>query len=82
MQPFAQYVRGSGREFDHSRPPGAEVKNEWSFTSTAHTCLQDVDGANFIFLFSHSRKMMRHLPKMYYLRFPANTVQLIVCKLF
>ena len=73
---------GSGREFDHSGPSGAEVKNEWSFTSTTPTCLQDVDGANFTFLFSHSKKMMRHLPILYYLRLPAIPVQLIVCKLF
>jgi hypothetical protein len=72
----------SGREFDHSPPFRAEVKNEWSFTCTAHTCLQDVDGVNFTFLFSNSRKMMRHFPKLYYLLFPVNPVQLIVCNVF
>jgi hypothetical protein len=30
---FASGVRRTGREFDHSPPSGAEVKNEWSYTS-------------------------------------------------
>jgi len=28
-----------GREFDHSSPPSAEVKNEYSHTSTPPLCL-------------------------------------------
>jgi hypothetical protein len=27
-------VKWAGREADHSLPPSAEVKNEWSYTST------------------------------------------------
>ena len=50
---------GSGREFDHSCRSAAEVRNEWSFTCTAHTYLEDVDRTNFAFFFSHSGKIMR-----------------------
>jgi hypothetical protein len=31
------------------RSPIAEVKNEWSYTSTPLKCLQDVDGDEFTF---------------------------------
>jgi hypothetical protein len=30
---LASGVRQTGREFNHSPPSGAEVKNEWSYTS-------------------------------------------------
>ena len=32
-----------GREFDHSRPCRAEVKNEWSYACTPPICLRGVD---------------------------------------
>ena len=32
-------VKQPGRESDHSAPSSAEVKNEWSYTSTPLTCL-------------------------------------------
>jgi hypothetical protein len=36
-------VKRPGRDVDHSPPSNAEVKNEWSSTSTAPTCLHGVD---------------------------------------
>jgi hypothetical protein len=35
-------VRRPGREADHSHPSSAEVKNVWSYTSTAQIRLQGV----------------------------------------
>jgi hypothetical protein len=37
------------REVDHSTPSGAEVKKEWSYTSTPPIHLHGVDRENFIF---------------------------------
>jgi len=37
-------------EANHSPPSSAEVKNEWSYTSTPPTCLHDVDRNNFTLL--------------------------------
>jgi hypothetical protein len=39
-------------EVDHSPPPNAEVKNEWSYTSTPPTCLHAMHRVNFAFTFS------------------------------
>jgi hypothetical protein len=39
------------RDVDHSIPPSAEVKNEWSYTPTPATCLQSVDKDKFTFTF-------------------------------
>jgi hypothetical protein len=36
-----------GREVNHSPPPSAEVKNEWSCTSTLHIYLHGVDKHKF-----------------------------------
>jgi hypothetical protein len=49
-QPTIQWVPGilslgvkrPGREADHSPPSSAEIKNEWSYTSTPPTCLHGV----------------------------------------
>jgi hypothetical protein len=38
-----------GREVDHSFSSSAEVKNEWSYTSTPSMCFHCVDGGNFAF---------------------------------
>ena len=38
-------------EVDHSVPPSAEVKNEWSYTPTPAICLQGVDRNKFTFTF-------------------------------
>jgi hypothetical protein len=35
-------VKRPGREADHSSPSSAEVKNAWSYTSTAPICLHGV----------------------------------------
>ena len=56
-QPPIQWVSGSftpggkrlGRKADHSSPSYAEVKNEWSYTSTPTICFQDVARDNFTF---------------------------------
>jgi len=35
-----------GREIDRSHPPSAEVKNEWSCTSSPPVCLRGMDREN------------------------------------
>jgi len=35
-----------GRKADHSQPPNAEVKNEWSYTSTFQICIYGVQRDN------------------------------------
>lgn len=42
-------VKQPGHEGDHSPPFGAEVKNEYSYTSTLAICLHGVDRDNFTF---------------------------------
>jgi len=44
-------IKRPGREIDHSPPSSAEVKNEWSFTSSLPTYPHSVGRDNF-FLFS------------------------------
>jgi hypothetical protein len=39
-------VKRLGREVDHSPPPGDELKNELSYTSTSPTCLHGVQRDN------------------------------------
>ena len=41
-------VMRSGRDFYHSPPYNAEVKNEWSFTFVPSVCIHDVDSVNLI----------------------------------
>ena len=36
-------VKRPGRDVDHSPPASAEVKHDWSYTSTPCICLRDVD---------------------------------------
>ena len=43
---LSQGVKGLGNEVNHSYSSNAEVKNEWSYTSTPHLCLHGVDGDN------------------------------------
>ena len=38
-----------GRGVNHSPPPSAQVKNEWSYTSTHPVCLQSMDSGNITF---------------------------------
>ena len=42
-------LKRPGRYVNHSRPSSAEVENEWSYTSTPHTCLQ-VGGQRQLYL--------------------------------
>jgi hypothetical protein len=42
MASFPGGVKRPGREADHSPPSDAEVKNAWSYTSTAPICLNGV----------------------------------------
>jgi hypothetical protein len=42
-------VMRSGRDFYHSPPYNAEVKNEWSFTFVPSVCIHDVDSVNCTF---------------------------------
>jgi len=48
---FFPGVKASGREVDRSPPSSAEVRNEWSFTSTPHTCIHGVEMKIFALLF-------------------------------
>jgi len=43
-------LRRRGRAAYHSPPSGAEVKNEWSYTSTLLICLYVVDRDKFTLL--------------------------------
>jgi hypothetical protein len=47
---FAEGQSAQGVKFNRSRPSGAEVKNEWSYTYTAPICLQDVCGGKLYLL--------------------------------
>jgi hypothetical protein len=56
-QPSTQWVlvffpgsKAAGCEFDHSPLPNAEVKTEWSYTSTPPVCLHHTDRDNVTFL--------------------------------
>jgi hypothetical protein len=42
-------VRRSQRDVEHSHRSDAQVKNEWSYTSSPPICLRDVDTDDFIF---------------------------------
>jgi hypothetical protein len=42
-----QGVNRAEREVNHSPSSIAEIKNEWSYTSTAPICFHDVDRGNF-----------------------------------
>jgi hypothetical protein len=44
---FFPAVKRPGNVFDHSPPSSAEVKNEWSYTSTSPPCLHSVDKDKF-----------------------------------
>jgi hypothetical protein len=46
--------KAAGREVNHSLPSGAEVKIEWSYTSTPSICLQVVEKDNIAFTFPFS----------------------------
>jgi hypothetical protein len=39
---FSLVANRTGHEGDHSLPPSAEVKNEWSYTLASPICLYDV----------------------------------------
>ena len=41
------WAKRPGREIDHSHPSSAEVKNEWSCTSSPPVCLRGMDRDNF-----------------------------------
>jgi hypothetical protein len=43
--------KATGREVDHSPSSGAEVKNEWNYTSVPSICLYGVDRDTFTFNF-------------------------------
>jgi len=44
-------VKRPRREVNHSPPPPAEIKNEWSYTCTPSIRLNDLDRDNFTFHF-------------------------------
>jgi hypothetical protein len=48
-------VNRQGREVHHSPPSTAEVKNEWSYTSTPPVYLHGLDTASITFYFSSTR---------------------------
>jgi hypothetical protein len=43
-------IKRPGLDVDRSPPSNAEVKNEWSYTSTPPICLYDVDGVTFVII--------------------------------
>jgi hypothetical protein len=43
-------LTGTGREFNNSPPSCTEVKNQWSYTSAPHICLDVVDKEDFTFI--------------------------------
>jgi len=47
-------VKWQGHEANHSPPSGAEVKNEWSYTSTPSISLYRVVRDNFTFIHTNS----------------------------
>lgn len=42
-------IKQSGREFDHSSRPSADVKSEWGYTTNPTACLLGIDRDNFYF---------------------------------
>jgi hypothetical protein len=42
-------IKPPEREFDYSPPSGADIRNEWSYTSSYPLCPQGVDRENFFF---------------------------------
>jgi hypothetical protein len=47
--PASSSIKRPERGFDHPLPSSAEVKNECSYTSTPHICIQGVYTATFTF---------------------------------
>jgi len=47
------WVMRSGHEADYSPPPSAEVKDEWSYTSTSPLSFHSVDRYSLTFFFPH-----------------------------
>jgi hypothetical protein len=45
-------VKGRVHEGYHSPSSNAEVKNEWSYTSTPPIFLQNIDRDNFVYFYS------------------------------
>jgi len=56
-------IKRLGRDADHSPSFSAEVKNEWSYTSTSPVCLHGVDRNTFTLftfkIFPHSQDLVR-----------------------
>jgi hypothetical protein len=46
---LSQQVKRLGHKLNHSPPSSAEVKNEWSYTSTHPICLHGKDKENLTF---------------------------------
>jgi len=46
---FSPSLKRPRREFEHSTPCNAQVKNDWSFTSTSLVCFLDMDRYHFTF---------------------------------
>jgi len=48
-------IKQPGRDVDNTPPSSAEIKNEWSYTSTPLICHHGADGDNFAFTYvSHT----------------------------
>jgi hypothetical protein len=56
-------IKRPGREVDHSSPSRAEVKNEWSYTSTFPIHFHGVDRKNFTFICYHVNDIYRVIKK-------------------
>jgi len=50
-------IKWLGCAADHSPPNSAEVKNEWSYTTSHPICLHSMDGNNSAF---HTRKIINY----------------------
>jgi hypothetical protein len=58
----------SGREVDSSVSSSAEVKNEWSYTSTPHICLNGMDRDKFTFYSTFDNTESRSVEPLKYER--------------
>jgi hypothetical protein len=63
---FSPLVKRPGREADHSSPPYAEVKNEWSFISTPYSFMACTGTLLFTFFtLNYSRVLTEYITEKY-----------------
>jgi hypothetical protein len=72
---FFPGVKESRCEVDHSPPCCAEVKNEWSYTSTPHTRIHGVEMENFVFF---SSLFADNMEILYYYLWPSRVIDIFM----